>query len=205
MPYIERPRERLLYFGADELSNAELIAILLGSGSKKFPVMEIADQLARYIDNQPENISVHGIDRLCEIKGIGQTRAILLMAAIELGKRAYTGTGGPQRLRSSRQITDYLKPCFAHLEKSAYFLVLFNSQRELLATQEIAFIAVDEPVKVDGVISAAHDAKAFEIILCRLASGFPKDLLAKEKAFFIQLDEAANMLRMPFSTLFVRY
>ena len=192
---MERPREKLLHSGPAALSNTELIAILLGSGTQKIPLMAICDQLIGVIDNQANRLVEMTIERLCEIKGIGQVKAIILAAAIELGKRAVDQSGQPLLLETFDQVSAFLSPYLPRQESAGYFLVTCNNRKELLATQEIAF-GNDGPPSVQLIIKAALAAGAAEIILCRAAFELSNKYLNEESAFIIQLEAAACMMNM---------
>lgn len=86
LPVNERPRERLLRYGPESMTTAELIAILLGSGMKGMPVLQLAQAIiARFGDIQA--LSEASISELCQIKGLGPAKALQLKAAISLGLR----------------------------------------------------------------------------------------------------------------------
>lgn len=87
IPEEERPRERLLRYGAESLTNVELIAILLGSGTKGTNVLQIAQQLVGKFGNMHQ-IAEATISELCAIKGLGPAKALQLKAAVNLGLRA---------------------------------------------------------------------------------------------------------------------
>ena len=95
LPLMERPREKLLHYGPAALNNTELLAILLGSGSKNLPVISICEKLVTAINNQPAQLAALTIQQLCRIKGIGEIKAITLTAAVELGKRSFYQTPVP--------------------------------------------------------------------------------------------------------------
>jgi DNA repair protein RadC len=86
LPAEERPRERLVRFGADALSTIELLAILLGSGTKSFPVMELASELLTHFGSV-EALSQASLEELQEVKGIGLAKAIQLQAVFALSGR----------------------------------------------------------------------------------------------------------------------
>lgn len=88
MPSSERPREKLLEFGANGLSNAELLAVILGSRTKAMPVMNLAMKLVNICDNNMSTLGKLSVEKLCKIKGVGPAKAISLQAAFELGFRA---------------------------------------------------------------------------------------------------------------------
>ena len=83
----ERPREKLRLRGAKSLSNAELLAILLGSGTGGKNVVEVAQELLLCADGRLTLLGAMPLERLTELKGVGEVRAIGIMAALELGRR----------------------------------------------------------------------------------------------------------------------
>lgn len=86
MPLSERPRERLTRFGAESLTMAELIAVLLGSGTKSMPVLQLAQTIVNHFGGL-QQLADATVEELCQVKGIGQAKAIQLRAAISLGQR----------------------------------------------------------------------------------------------------------------------
>ncbi|HLT56861.1 MAG TPA: UPF0758 domain-containing protein, partial [Bacillota bacterium] len=88
VPKEERPRERLLAVGAENLSNQELLAILLGSGTKQESVMELAKHILMHFEGL-KLLKDATIEELIAIKGIGYAKGILILAAIELGRRMH--------------------------------------------------------------------------------------------------------------------
>lgn len=88
MPKDEKPRERLFLYGSDNLSNEELLCIILKTGTKKYNVKEVANNLLSRMGNIKDLRDI-GINTLMDISGIGKIKAIELKAMIELGKRIY--------------------------------------------------------------------------------------------------------------------
>src|SRR5215216_2639401 len=87
LPEEERPRERLMHSGAESLSTAELIAIILGSGSKTKPILQLAHEIVARFGGMRQ-LAEATLSELMEIKGIGMTKALQLQAALNLGMRA---------------------------------------------------------------------------------------------------------------------
>jgi DNA repair protein RadC len=195
LPLMERPREKLLHHGPIALSNAELIAILLGSGTRKTPLMSICNCLVNTIQDQPQKLADIDIGQLCEIKGIGQVKAIIIAAAIELGKRANAGNIQAVLLETFDQVATFLSPYLPGQESAGYFLVMCNNRKELLATQEFP-LDNHNPPSVKSIIQISVSAGAAEIILCRSQFNFDDDFLNSEKAFISQLDAAAAMMNV---------
>ena len=90
----ERPREMLAEKGARALSNSQLLAILLGSGTRKANVLEVANRLLAHCGGDLRALSRTGADRMQETEGIGAARYATLAAALELGRRCWSGNGG---------------------------------------------------------------------------------------------------------------
>jgi len=201
-PLLERPREKLLHSGAASLSNAELIAILLGSGTQKIPLMSICGALIAVAGNRVDRLAAMGIEELKAIRGIGEVKAILLVAAFELGKRALDHSGQPLLLETFEQVAAFLWPYLARQEGAGYFLVMLNGRKELLAIQE--FVIEDSgPPHIQTIIRAALSAGAAGLTLARADYELPGGYLDQEKAFTIELDAAAGMLNMDWQGLLV--
>src|SRR6188768_2837158 len=83
----DRPREKLLLKGKSSLSDAELIAILLGSGTAKMSAVEVAKKVLQGAGNSLHDLARLSVKDLTKIKGIGEARAITIVAALELGRR----------------------------------------------------------------------------------------------------------------------
>lgn len=88
LPNAEKPRERLLRYGVENISNEELIAIILKTGTKEYSVKDLSNQVLSLFDNINKMKTIE-LNTLTKIKGIGQIKAIELIAALELGRRVY--------------------------------------------------------------------------------------------------------------------
>ncbi|MBS4168378.1 DNA repair protein RadC [Parachlamydia sp. AcF125] len=86
LPIADRPRERLLKHGADVLSSVELIAVLLGSGMRGMPILQLSQEIMSRFGSL-QNLADATVEELCQIKGLGIAKAIQLKAALNLGKR----------------------------------------------------------------------------------------------------------------------
>jgi len=83
----DRPREKLLLKGKAQLSKAELIAILIGSGNKEESAVELSKKILNSVDNNLAELSKLGVKELCMFNGIGEAKAISIIAALEIGRR----------------------------------------------------------------------------------------------------------------------
>lgn len=135
----ERPREKALEKGIEVLSNRELIAILLRTGSKELSALELADEILHRFDNLGElgKASVH---EMMNIKGVKDVKAITLQAGFELGRRiAYEKVRQCTTIQQPEDVFDWLNQLIGY-EKQEHFLVLFLSQRNQIVTYKDLFI-----------------------------------------------------------------
>jgi DNA repair protein RadC len=133
-----RPRERLKNDGVAALSDDELIAIILRTGTKDFNAKELANKILIKINgiNQFNNTS---LTDLASIKGVGEVKAITLLAAIELGKRSLKISNNHLKINSDRIVYDLFKYDFINVYQEK-FMALFLDTKKNLITSEIIFM-----------------------------------------------------------------
>lgn len=139
LPEEERPRERLMHHGADTLTTIELVAILLGSGTKSKPVLQLAQELVTHFGSLNQ-LAEATVEELCQIKGIGMAKAIQLKAATSLGLRLskqtiLPGTRIEQPLHAYQLIKEVVQ-----YEKRELFLVILQDIKNCLICYEIVAI-----------------------------------------------------------------
>ncbi len=165
IPTDERPRERLLRFGAETMSTTELIAIILGSGTKSMPVLFLAQQLMIRFRSL-EAIVEASIRELCEMKGMGTAKAIQLKAALSLGLRAaQTVRSEKTRVTCPSEVYLYLQS-FAE-KKEEHFIAVFLDTRGGILSHHIVSIGTlsEAPVHPREVYYAAIREKAASLIV----------------------------------------
>lgn len=140
IPVSERPRERLLKYGVECLSNEELLSIILKSGTKNKSVKMLALELLTEIQsiNQLNNITVN---KLTSIKGIGLTKAIELISSIELGKMICCDTEQKDKIKitNPQEVFKYTKYLFQD-KKQEYFYCLYFDSKQKLIEKKLLFI-----------------------------------------------------------------
>ena len=201
LPLLDRPRERLLRDGAATLSNMELIAVLLGSGSQAVPLMTICIELIATVNNDAEKLGNLTLQQLEQIKGIGKFKAMTLIAAFELGRRSMK-PGAPLSLKEDETVRLFISSYFFDPTILQYHLVLMNHRQELLATSEI-LVEDGQPPTLKPIIKICLEAGAAAIIICRNEVELTEKYKNKEKAFVIQLDAAAAMLKIKMRGLLI--
>lgn len=132
IPHNERPRERFLKHPSDVITNHELIAIILRTGSKNESVIDLSKRILFNYKNLKE-LSNASIKELMEIKGIGKSKAVELKASFELGKRVYTENFEQKtKLHSPESIFLYLKDQLEMKTQEHLIAIYLNSKGELI-------------------------------------------------------------------------
>lgn len=135
----DRPREKMITKGKGVLSNAELIAILIGSGSSKQSAVELAREILDSVDNSLISLSNLSIDDLTTHNGIGEAKAISIVAAMELGRRR-RGAEAPARqvIKSSTQSFEYLAPYIEDPRREQFIVLYLNQANNPIKVERIS-------------------------------------------------------------------
>jgi len=198
LPTHERPREKLLRSQSESLSLIELIAIVLGSGSKEKPVLQLAQELVAFFGTL-ENLSEATVAELCQIKGIGPAKAIQLRAAFQLGVRLSRELV-PERMQISHPLHAYqLVKHRLEKEKREHLLAILLDTKGFVITQHIVSIGTltQSLVHPREVFHPAIRHQAASIILAHNhPSGDPA--LSKEDVRITEkLIEVGNLMGIP--------
>lgn len=139
LPHEERPRERLKRYGAESLTTAELIAIILGSGSKTKPILQLAHEIVARFGGLRQ-LAEATLSELLEIKGIGLVKAIQLQAAVNLGMRVSRQVISPKyRIEHPSHAYHLLKDELEH-EKCERFVVILQNVKGFVICHEVISI-----------------------------------------------------------------
>lgn len=134
----DRPREKMERMGANALSNAELLAILIGSGSKDETAVDLMKHIMSDCDNNLNTLGKKSIHELTQYKGLGPAKAITILAACELGKRrSHEEVGSRPCLNSSANIYDYMHPIMQDLDVEEAWVLLMNQQFKLIKAERL--------------------------------------------------------------------
>ncbi|WP_250630520.1 RadC family protein [Rhodoflexus caldus] len=135
----DRPREKLLHKGRAALSDAELIAILLGTGTTSLSAVDLAKQILSAADNNLYNLARFSIKDLQKFKGIGEAKAITIAAALELGRRRKeTEVPKRVRIRSSRDCYEAIRPHLADIQHEEFWILLLSRANEIMQKVNIS-------------------------------------------------------------------
>ncbi len=161
----ERPRERMLLFGAEGLSNSELMAILISSGSKDESALNIAGKLLSKENGDLHAFMNYKTQEYCKVKGIGTATACRLSAAAELGRRIYSSPKDRLHLDNPGVLAEYLSD-MRYYQKEVMRVAMFNSKMELIKTADISTGALAETsASAREVFSDAIRIGAYAIVL----------------------------------------
>jgi DNA repair protein RadC len=166
MPAAERPRERLREHGADALSNAELIAILLRTGTRGASALEIGGRLvARY--QRLEDLARASLDELGQAPGVGRDKAVTLKAAFKLAERmAREIRAEAPLLDSPDKVAALLREENRYYEKEQFQVILLNTRRRLIRVERLASGTLDAvQVHPRDVFRPAIQANASAVIV----------------------------------------
>lgn len=199
MPEEERPRERLARLGAEALRDAELIAILLRTGTRERGALSLAEQaLAQF--GSLRALGQASVDELKKVKGLGDVKAIELKAALELGKRlaVYTERDRP-KINGAAEVVELLMVRFKDLQDEHFKCLLLNTKNELLKTVDVAKGGLDVVTAIprDVFRQAVRDGASGVIVCHNHPSGDPEPS-RDDIALTERLREAAEVLGIRF-------
>jgi DNA repair protein RadC len=163
----DRPREKLVLKGKSVLSDAELLAIVLGSGSRNQSAVELAQDLLHHAENDLSVFSKFSLHDLKKFKGIGEAKAVGVIAALELGRRRKeTEVKFKLKVTSSKMIYEHMKAYMLDLQHEEFFVILLNRANEIIRSKQISVGGLSGTV-ADGkvIFKSALDFGAHGIIL----------------------------------------
>ncbi|MDX2282974.1 MAG: DNA repair protein RadC [Bacteroidia bacterium] len=133
----DRPREKLMQRGMDALTDAELVAILLGHGFRNKSALALARELLDRFDGLG-GLARTGVDALTAVPGIGPAKAVGLVAAFEMGRRKGIGLEPATVVRQAQDVARYFSAKLADLDQEVFYVVYLNRANEIRAVREIS-------------------------------------------------------------------
>ncbi len=135
----DRPREKLLEKGRSVLSDAELIGILIGSGSKNETAVELARRILSSVGNDLNALGKLNVAELCKFNGIGEAKAISIIAALELGKRRKI-IESPQRIKinNSKSVFEVIAPEIGDLLHEEFWVLYLDRSNHIIRKSNIS-------------------------------------------------------------------
>lgn len=135
----DQPREKLRDKGKAALSDAELVAILIGSGSKEESAVTLCQRILASVDNNLSELGKLSIKQLMEFKGIGEAKAITIAAALELGRRR-RGEEALERkkITSSTSVFELMQPVIGELPHEEFWIVYLNNSNKVIQKNQLS-------------------------------------------------------------------
>ena len=164
----DRPREKLLAKGKQALSDAELIAILIGSGSRNESAVGLSKRILQSTNNKLTELSKLSIAQLIDFKGIGEAKAISILAAMELGRRRRSAdVMDRKKIGSSKDVFEIFQSDVADSQYEEFWILLLNRANKIMKKVKISDGGVSGTVAdPKRIFRAALDNMASAIILC---------------------------------------
>ncbi len=164
----DRPREKLIAKGLQSLSDAELIAILIGSGNREETAVELSKRILKSADNNLNTLGKLNLNDLQKFKGIGDAKAITIVAALELGRRRKLSEIIEKKIvRSSKDIFEFFHPILADLPHEEFWVVFLNQSNKIIDKYRVSQGGIAGTViDVRLIMKAAIEKLASGIILC---------------------------------------
>jgi len=165
----DQPREKLLLKGAETLSNAELLAILINNGNKTNTAMEIAIGLMQNVHNNLQGLSNLSVVEMINFKinGLGKSKAVTIAAALELGVRRNMAIKKKSTIKQSSDVASYLQAELGHKQMESFVVVYLNRANHIIRQETISEGGITGTVADPRIIlKKALDHHAVSIILC---------------------------------------
>ena len=135
----DRPREKLLSRGISSLSDAELIAILIGSGNPKETAVELSRRILENVKNNLHELGKQNVEDLKSFNGIGEAKAISIIAAMELGRRRnHSSALEMDKITGSGDVARYFRPIIGDLPHEEFWVLYLNRQNKIIDKQKLS-------------------------------------------------------------------
>ena len=149
----DRPRERMMAHGAKALTDAELVAILIRAGTPRRSALELAREILAAVDNDLNALATAAPSELMKRPGVGEAKALSIIAALELGQRRREGTPRERaRITSSALVFEELRHKLSDLQQEEFWLMLLDRGLRLIGTKRISIGGVHGTVADPKVI-----------------------------------------------------
>jgi len=166
LPHEERPRERMMQYGAESLSQAELLAILLRTGTQRESAIGIAQRMLSQSGGLRQLADL-SIKELTAIKGIGPAKAIQLKAGIELGRRmANSRLNDPVTIRSPHDAADILTEQLRYLQKEHFVCLFLNTKNHVIAQETLSMGSLNASIVHPREVFRAAIKSSSASIIC---------------------------------------
>jgi DNA repair protein RadC len=195
----DRPREKLVSRGLSALTDAELIAILISSGNSRESAVELSRRIMDSIHHNLNELGKLNCDELRRFRGIGQAKAITLIAAMELGRRRNQSEALDNgQIKGSRDAANYLRPEIGDLAYEEFWVLFLNRQNKVIEKRKLSQGGMTGTViDVRLVLKLALEKHATSMIFCHNHPSGNLDPSDADRKITKQLKEAAALMEIP--------
>ena len=164
----DRPREKLLLKGKNTLSDAELVAILLGSGNKEESAVGLAKRILTFTHNNLNELGKLTVNDLIKFKGIGEAKAITIITALELGRRRRLEEALEKpKISSSKAVFEIMQPIIGELPHEEFWVLYLNNSNKIVYKNQLSSGGITGTlVDVRVLFKKALELSAVALILC---------------------------------------
>lgn len=177
----DRPREKLLLKGKDSLSDAELVAILIGSGNRQESAVDLSKRILTYANNNLSELGKLTVNDLIQFKGIGEAKAIAILTALELGRRRRLEQALVKpKINSSKAVFEIMQPIIGDLMHEEFWLLYLNNANKIIYKNKLSSGGITGTlVDVRMLFKKALELSAVAVIL---SHNHPSGTLKPSKA-----------------------
>jgi len=196
----DRPREKLMRLGADALSNAELMAILIGSGNTKESAVDLMKRVLNDCNNNLNTLGKMSIQNLCQYNGVGEAKAITILAACELGKRRQMESPEERPdLGTASRIYNHMHPVLQDKDVEEFWILLMNQNHRLIKKVCIAHGGISEvSVDIRIIMREAVLANATILAVCHNHPSGNLRPSTMDNDLTVCIKRACNLMRIRF-------
>lgn len=164
----DKPREKMMLKGRESLSDAELIAVLIGSGSRNESAVELSKRLLNSVNNNLNALGKLSIKQLMTFKGIGEAKAVSIIAATELGRRRRAEeTLELRKITSSKSVFEVMQPIVGELPYEEFWVLYLNNSNKIVYKSQLSKGGITGTfVDVRIIFKTALEQNAVGLILC---------------------------------------
>lgn len=195
----DRPREKMISKGIYSLTDTELIAILISSGNSRESAVELSRRIMESTRHNLHELGKLNCDELKKFRGIGQAKAVTLLAAMELGRRRNQSEAlENEQIKGSRDAANYIRPSIGDLSWEEFWVIFLNRQNKVIDRQKLSQGGITGTViDVRLVLKLALEKHATSLILCHNHPSGNLEPSDADKKITRQLKDAATLMEIP--------
>jgi DNA repair protein RadC len=193
----DRPREKMLLKGAESLSNAELLAILINNGTRNKSAVDLAKELMSLVNNDLQRLGQLSVKEIVnlKVKGLGEAKAVAIAAALEVGIRRGAVENKRETIRNSKDVANYLKAQHQFKSHEVFIAIFLNQANKILHNEVLSEGGITGTV-VDPriLLRKALEHNAVSIILCHNHPSGNLNPSQADKQLTNKIKDAAKLL-----------